>query len=325
VTSRWHSPLLARPALALAAVAGVFATASCSSSGPSGVSRSVPPPVSSLASPPAEHSSAPHSHPPTSPSRPVNPIPAARAAARRLVAGFPAGTVSIAARNLATGAHFSAGATKGMWTASSYKLYVLENLLLHRQPGGLSSSEVAQATTMIENSDNAAGYSLYLDGGGVTALQETARRLGMTHTVPWQVDPTLTTTSAPDCLHLLHALVHNGPLDANSRALVLRLMRGVEADQRWGVGVVADPGTTFANKNGWLSVDNSNGPGYDDNGLWVVTSLGIVTVHGQRLLMAVLTQHQPDFDHGVALVQRLARALAPTVSAPRGDRAGPGG
>ena len=42
-------------------------------------------------------------------------------------------------------------------------------------------------------------------------------------------------------------------------------MRNVEADQRWGVGVAADPGTDFANKNGWLNID-------DDNGLWAVTA-----------------------------------------------------
>ena len=44
-------------------------------------------------------------------------------------------------------------------------------------------------------------------------------------------------------------------------------MRNVEADQRWGVGAAADKGSRFANKNGWLSIDDSNGPGETDDGL----------------------------------------------------------
>ena len=85
----------------------------------------------------------------------------------------------------------------------------------------------------------------------------------------------------------------------------------IEADQRWGVGVVADAGTTFANKNGWLSIDDSNGSDEDDNGLWAVTSVGVVTVHGQTVLMAAFSQHQPSMAAGVTLVQDLARAIIP--------------
>ena len=68
-------------------------------------------------------------------------------------------------------------------------------------------------------------------------------------------------------------------------------MRNVESDQRWGVGVTADAGTDFANKNGWLGVD-------DDNGLWLVNSTGVVTINGQQVLMVVLTQHDSDFQSG---------------------------
>jgi hypothetical protein len=107
--------------------------------------------------------------------------------------------------------------------------------------------------------------------------------------------------------------LRSGPLDAQSRSFALRLMRHVEADQRWGVSAIADPGTSFANKNGWLSVDNSNGPGENDNGRWVVNSVGIITVGGHQVLMAVMTQHQRSFDAGVALVRQLARAVAPAI------------
>jgi hypothetical protein len=137
---------------------------------------------------------------------------------------------------------------------------------------------------------------------------------GMTHTVPGDSDPTFTTTSAGDYQILLRNLVTAGPLDATSRALALRLMTNVNTSQRWGVGAVADVGTHFANKNGWLAVDNSNGPGEDDNGRWIVSSVGIVTVHGQQVLLSVFTQHQRSFDDGVAFVESLSKAAAPAVA-----------
>jgi hypothetical protein len=215
-----------------------------------------------------------------------------------------------------------------MWTASAYKLFVLEALLLDRQgPGttGLSSYEISSATAMIENSDNVAGYDLWEDAGGNPGLSSAADRLGMSDTAPGITDPTFTSTSASDCLLLLKALVDpRGPLNAASRRFVLQLMAGVEADQRWGIGVAADKGTTFYNKNGWLSIDNDNAPSENDNDLWAVTSLGIVTNSGDRVLMAVLTRHNPTFDDGVNLVQQLAKPLAGYVTA-RDSRAGPGG
>jgi beta-lactamase class A len=233
-----------------------------------------------------------------------------------LIAGQPKGGVSLAALNTVTGAGYSAGATSGMWTASVYKLFVLETLLLQHQQAGttLSGDEVGRATPMIENSDNAAGYDLFLAVGGRSGLASAAKRLGMTRTVPGRSDPTFTTTSAQDFLVLLRNLATSGPLDARSRSFALGLMRAVEADQRWGVGVLADRGTTFANKNGWLAVDDTNGPGEDDDDRWVVNSVGIVTVNGQQVLLSIFTQHQDSFADGIDLVQALAKAVEPAVA-----------
>jgi hypothetical protein len=227
------------------------------------------------------------------------------------------GAISVAAVNTATGAHFAAGARRGMWTASAYKLFVLETLLW-QHGGPLTGDENDLAVPMIEQSDNAAAWDLYQDAGGRAALVEAARRFDMTHTVPGDIDPTLTSTSAMDYLHLLHNLISShGPLSARSKAYALSLMRDVESDQRWGVGVVADKDSVFYNKNGWLSIDDDNPPGETDNGLWAVTSVGIVRIHGQRVLMAVFTRHQPDFATGVRLVQQLAKAIAPAVAVAR--------
>ncbi len=236
----------------------------------------------------------------------------------RLIRAAPQGGASVAAIDLATGRRYAAGASSGMWTASTYKLFLVEQLLLHRQGGGgigLSSSEIAQCTTALENSDNVAGYELFSGGGGNPAMQQTASRLHMTHTDADGTDPAFLRTSAADYLQVLRALVDpDSPLSAASRHFVLHLMSQVEPDQRWGVGVVADKGTTFYNKNGWLSIDNSNGPGEDDGFRWVVSSVGIVTVHSHKLLLSVFTEHNPSFADGVGQVQALARLAASYVT-----------
>ncbi len=243
-------------------------------------------------------------------------VQSAGAAVAALIASQPADAVSVAALNVSTGATFAAGATSGMWTASDYKLFVLETLLLNEQDsGGLTQSQQAEAVPMIEESDNAAGYDLFLAAGGSAALTAAAATFGMTNTVVGRTDPTFTTTSGSDYLKLLGNLVDaDSPLNAASRAYILNLMTHVESDQRWGVGVVADAGSAFANKNGWLSIDNSNGAGEDDDGLWAVNSVGVVTVDGQQLLLAVFTRHQTSMDAGVSLVQALTSALTPTVA-----------
>jgi hypothetical protein len=188
-------------------------------------------------------------------------------------------------------------------------------VLLERQQSGgwFSSSELVDITAMIEKSDNKAGYRMYLDAGGKGALEATAQRLGMKHTVIGATDPTFTTTSGADGLKLLACLVGAGPLTRRSQAFTLSLMRSVQADQRWGAGSLADHGTTFAIKNGWLQVDDDNGPGEDDGSRWLVNTLGIVRMHGRALLVSIFTEHNPDRDTGIRLVEHLARVAAPAV------------
>ena len=245
----------------------------------------------------------------------ANPRKVAKQEMAKIKRHLPAGAMSVAVRNEKTGDTLVYGARGGMWTGSVYKLLVLETLLLERQNSGswFTSGELADITAMIEQSDNAAGYRMFLDAGGNTALATTAHRLGMNHTRIGVSDPTFTTTSGHDGLAMLSCLVKPGLLNRHSRSFVLSLMHSVESDQRWGAGVLADPGTTFANKNGWLSVDDSNGPGETDEGLWVVSSVGIVRVHGDMLLVSIFTRHNPDLDTGIRLVQHLARIAAPAV------------
>ena len=292
-------------------------------SAPRAAAQQSPSPATTPAATPESTSARPSPSPSSSPSSSTTPVShQAQAEVRAeavsqisaLTRGLAPGSYSVAALNMATGASYSAGATSGMWTASAYKLFVLE-ILLQRAGGPLSGSEGDEAVPMIENSDNVAGYEEFENAGGRSGLQDGFGDLGLRSTVAGVADPAFTTTSAMDGITLLRDLVQGGPLTPASRAYALNLMENVEADQRWGVGVDADPGDDFANKNGWLSIDDDNGPGEDDNGLWAVTSLGVIRIHGQQVLMAVMTRHDPDVDSGVALVEALARAMKPLISA----------
>ena len=227
-----------------------------------------------------------------------------------LDAGQPAGAVSVSETDLTTGVSFMWGASSGMVTASVVKLDILETMLLQHQQAGttLSDSEDDDASEMMEDSDNDAADDLWNDVGSDPAITAANKTLGLTATVAGTDDYWgLTTTSAADQVKLLKELAGPSALDAASQSYALGLMRSVESDQDWGVSAVADANTQTALKNGWLNIT-------DDNDLWAVNSVGLVTVHGQQIALAVMTQHQPDEDTGIDLVQKLAAAAITAVS-----------
>jgi hypothetical protein len=265
-------------------------------------------------------------HPPATPTRTsaITPTTSGSAAPRavahartdvaRIVAEVPHGAAAVAAVNAHTGRTYTGGSKRAMWTASLYKLIVLETLL--RRGGPLSGERLERATRMIQNSDNQAGWELWEDAGGNTGLEGTLRALRMSDSSATGSDPTFTKVTAADAVQLVRALTGPGSLSVAARAQAIRLLQGVERDQRWGVGVVADKGDDFANKNGWLAVDNDNPVGETDDGRWVVASVGIVRVRGQQVLLAALSEHNDSMRDGVSVVEDLARSAATIVTAP---------
>lgn len=241
----------------------------------------------------------------------VDPAQAAReatAAIDRLVQGDSIGHVSVAARNLATGATFGYAPDTPIATASVVKLDVLQTLLLQSQDAGGQPSEGDRelAAPMITQSDNDAASTLWEAVGGVPAIDAANDRLGLRATRlvdHWGSS----TTPASDQVTLLAALTGPSPLDPTSRAYALDLMTRVADDQRWGVSAAADPGTTSALKNGWT-------PDESDGGRWVVGSVGAVTVAGDPVLLVALTEHQPDEATGIQLVEDLSRSAARAVT-----------
>jgi beta-lactamase class A len=216
------------------------------------------------------------------------------------------GSYSAAVLDLDTGRSTELGSSDSMTEASVIKIDFLETLLYQHQQSGqpLSSADEDNAEAMIEHSDNAAADRIWRSVGQNAGVQAYNSAAGLRSTV---MDPTgywgLSTTSAADQILLLRQLVSGPILNVASRGYALQLLNDVESDQRWGVSAAADPGAATANKNGWLNIDS-------DGGLWAVNSVGITKVGGDRVLLALLSQHQPDFQTGVNRLQQAAPAVA---------------
>lgn len=228
------------------------------------------------------------------------------AAMPRLVAGRPGDSISVVAVDATTGLRVGWGATTVIPAASVFKLTLLEACLLDAQGRGQPPAATTSAAlaAMMESSDNDAADQVYNALGARAGVAAGMRRLGLSSTVLGPHDHWgLSTTTAADQSTLLTNLVSaSSPLQPAARDYALRLMSNVEPDQRWGVGAAADPGTGFANKNGWLNVDG-------DGGRWVVGSVGVIDSGGHRILLAVLTQHDADLADGIDLVQAVSRTV----------------
>lgn len=235
---------------------------------------------------------------------------------RRLLARRPGIATSVAALDLTNSRRYRYPASHTVRIAGVVQLDLLETLLLRRQQAKqqLTDADSATATAMIEHSDNNAADTLWDQLGGAAAFRDANRQLGTKHTSP-DIDRYwgLATSDAEDQLALLRNLQDgqppSSPLDATSRRFAMSLLTAIDPAQAWGVSVAADPGTPSALKNGWVNAD-------DDSGLWAVGSVGAINVRGHRVLLAVLTQHNPSKQAGIDLVQDIAAtavaAVAPT-------------
>jgi beta-lactamase class A len=233
------------------------------------------------------------------------------ATALRPVLRHQTGSIAVGVFDRTTGAMATFRGGLHFHTASIVKADILATLLLQSQHSGapLSGSDQALATQMIEASNDAAASSLWNAAGTTDGVAAANVTLGLRRTTPgeggyWG----LTSTTVRDQLTLLRDLTTaKSPLNSQSQAYELGLMRDVDAGQRWGVSAAASPGTTFAIKNGWLP----------DPQLWVINSIGVLDHGGQRLLMAVLSDHQPSEAAGIAQDQAVAIAAADCITSGR--------
>jgi hypothetical protein len=222
------------------------------------------------------------------------------------------GSLAIGVTDLGTGVTATYHPRQAFYTASIVKADILATLLLQlqRQHAVLSLDEQDLATAMIEDSDNNAATALWNVIGATAGLAAGDQALRLRHTVPGQGGWWgLTATTVTDQLRLLSALTsQRSPLTAASRRYELALMRNVEAGQNWGVTAAAARWTRPAVKNGWFP----DGPA----GQWEINSIGVISHHGQRLLIAVLSGGQPSEQAGIQQVQAAARAAAAAITRP---------
>lgn len=188
-------------------------------------------------------------------------------------------------------------------TASIVKVDILATLLLQAQDADqeLTASEKANATLMIENSDNTAATALWDAIGRSDGLDTANKSFGLTGTAGgdgalWG----LTQTTATDQLTLLQQVFgDDSKLSETSRTYIQGLMGEIAVDQQWGVSAAAD-GSEWALKNGWLARSTT--------GLWDINSIGRVTADGHDYLVAALSNGTTTKTTGITLVEGAAKA-----------------
>jgi beta-lactamase class A len=201
-------------------------------------------------------------------------------------------------------------------TASISKVDILAALLLQAQDEGrrLTAEERRTAEAMIKTSDNDAADLLWRDIGEGRGLDAANERLGLSSTrggsgVHWG----LTQTTAKDQIRLLQSVFSHGPADsarsheglnAEARRYIRELMRDIAEGQDWGVSAAS---SRWSLKNGWLKRSTT--------GLWVINSIGQVTLHEHRYLVSVLSSGHTSKRGGISLIERAVRVAIDATSA----------
>ena len=207
---------------------------------------------------------------------------------------------SVALLDRRTGRRYSYHGSRRQETASIVKAELLAALLLQAQDRGrgLTATERGRAEKMIKASDNKTATRVYDAIGGPSGLRAAGSRLGLTSTEPagsWG----LTRTTASDQVRMLDALADpQGPLQPKSRELVQQLMGSVNADQNWGISGAAFEGERTTLKNGWVSRT-------DDEGRWIVNSIGRITGGKTDTAVAVLSEGHRDKQPGIEVVEQV--------------------
>ncbi len=223
--------------------------------------------------------------------------------------------VSVAVLDVASGDGAAYGDAR-FETASIVKVNILAALLLHAQDADrqLTAQERTYASAMIRDSDNTSATVLWKAIGLADGLDAANERFGLTDTAGgdglyWG----LTRTTAADQLALLQQVFGesgDSELSEASRTYLQELMGRIAVGQDWGVSAVASgasgaseegaSGSGFALKNGWLPRTAT--------GLWVINSIGRVTVDGREYLVAVVSHGNTTKEKGIAVVEAAARA-----------------
>jgi hypothetical protein len=218
------------------------------------------------------------------------------------------GTVGIVVRDRQTGAVWRNDHAGDLtWTASTIKLAMTVDLFLRDRAGtiALSTEDRSLIRAMLHSSDDKAADTLWYRyaGDDHLAFNNAFPKYGMTSLKPqagftdfypyWGFQK-----CTPDDLDRLMSYVLT-QLPADLRDYILTELRGVAANQQWGVwgaGPAARPG----NKDGWS----------EEQGGWVMNSVGFVGP-GERYTLAEMNnlRGKGGYDAGKATVTEVARLI----------------
>jgi beta-lactamase class A len=224
------------------------------------------------------------------------------ALAPRLLADAQAygANIGMAIYDPANGHYYAYNGAEELETASMIKVPILLTLLheAEAQGRGLTATEQAEATAMIEESDNDAEIALYAEVGGYDAVMGYMRSIGITDLDFDDGSPGFSTFTALSSVRLMEDLRAARILTPADCQYALSLMANVIAGQQVGIGDTAPAGASWAMKIGY---------GIGANNLWLMNAMGTVTYHGHAYDIAIYTQSDGDFATSTALVDNLCR------------------
>ena len=218
------------------------------------------------------------------------------------------GTVGYVLRDRQTGfVHRNAHAADPVWTASTIKLAMVDDLLVRNRAGAitLTASDRQLMAAMLHSSDDDAADTLWSRYGGADHQRFNAdfAALGLAGFRPqpgyssvhpyWGFQK-----AAPDDLDRLMTFTLSA-LDPADSAAVVDALQHVAPNQQWGVWG-AGPDLAPGNKDGWSREDSG----------WVTNSVGFAGAH-QRYTLAVMNDlgSAGGYDDGVATTTHLAEVL----------------
>jgi predicted small lipoprotein YifL len=194
------------------------------------------------------------------------------------------GTFGIVVRDRQTGAVWKAGNTTATtWTASTIKLAIATDLLeRHRQQSiPLDATDRADLDKALINSDNDAATALWNRYDGPGMLGRFQQRFGMRSLSVVAGYDTFWRNlrcSAEDLQALMGYVLDK--LDPADRAYLVKTLRGVAGNQRWGVWA-AGSGLTPGNKDGWAQKP------VNGRTVWVTHTVGFAGP-GERYVVAAM-------------------------------------
>lgn len=184
-------------------------------------------------------------------------------------------------------------------TASLVKIDILADLLYEDQvrDANLTPRQQTLATSMIEDSNDAAATKLWAVIGGRDAIDDFNTMIGFANTVPsWSWGEIETTPL--DQLQLLKVIaLPNRFLDGASREYLIDLMEGVIASERFGLGWGSPAGATVGLKNGYY---------FEKKTQWQLNSSGFVRYQGRFYLVTIMTSNNATEEYGIETLTTIA-------------------